>query len=66
MNNSIDFTGQWAGHFTYGPEYGDNIVGEKVHFGYLLTISLTDNLTEGLLTWKALVPTTKSLRLLDL
>ena len=32
MSNSIDFTGQWVGHFAYGPEYGDDIVGEKVQF----------------------------------
>jgi hypothetical protein len=32
MSNSIDFTGQWAGHFAYGPEYGDDIAGEKVQF----------------------------------
>lgn len=32
MRNLIDFTGQWAGHFAYGPEYGDDLVGEKVQF----------------------------------
>ena len=42
MNNSIDFTGQWAGHFTYGPEYGYNIVGEKVHFRLFI-----DNFIDG-------------------
>jgi hypothetical protein len=32
MINSIAFTGQWIGYFAYGPEYGDDLVGEKVQF----------------------------------
>lgn len=32
MQKSIDFTGQWVGHFAYGPDYGDELAGEKVHF----------------------------------
>jgi hypothetical protein len=32
MSNSIDFNGQWEGHFAYGPEYGEDLVGERVQF----------------------------------
>lgn len=32
MRNAIDLTGQWIGYFTYGQEYGDDLVGEKVMF----------------------------------
>ena len=32
MSNSIDFTGQWTGHFAYGPDYGEQLVGERVQF----------------------------------
>ncbi len=32
MTTNIDFTGQWIGHFSYGPDYGENLVGEKVEF----------------------------------
>ena len=27
-----DLVGQWLGHFEYGPEYGEERIGEKVHF----------------------------------
>jgi hypothetical protein len=32
MSISIDFRGQWIGYFTYGPEYGEDVAGEKVQF----------------------------------
>jgi hypothetical protein len=32
MKNSINLSGQWIGHFTYGPEYGGEMHGEKVQF----------------------------------
>jgi hypothetical protein len=32
MSRSIDFTGQWVGHFAYGQEYGEDIAGETVQF----------------------------------
>ena len=32
MTNSINLSGQWIGHFTYGPEYGEEMHGEKVQF----------------------------------
>ncbi len=32
MTKSINLSGQWVGHFTYGPEYGEEMQGEKVQF----------------------------------
>ncbi len=32
MISSKDFKGQWIGHFTYGPSYGEELNGEKVQF----------------------------------
>ncbi len=32
MSNSINFNGQWVGHFAYGKEYGKGIAGERVQF----------------------------------
>lgn len=36
MANSINISGQWIGHFEYGPEYGDDFFGEKVQFRFFL------------------------------
>ena len=42
MQSSIpNISGQWLGHFKYGPEYGD-LYGEKVEFSFVL-----ENLEEG-------------------
>lgn len=30
----MNLSGQWLEYFKYGPEYGDEIYGEKVHLGY--------------------------------
>jgi hypothetical protein len=46
MSNSIDFTGQWVGYFTYGQEYGEEVVGEKVQFR-LFVDSFKDELFSG-------------------
>ena len=32
MKKSINLSGQWLGQFTYGPEYGEEMHGEKVQF----------------------------------
>jgi hypothetical protein len=32
VHQTTNLTGQWLGHFTYGPEYGDELHGEKVEF----------------------------------
>ncbi len=32
MTNSINLNGQWIGYFTYGPEYGEEMNGEKIQF----------------------------------
>jgi hypothetical protein len=42
----ISLTGQWAGHFTYGPEYGEALHGEKVQFRIFIDES-DDGLFEG-------------------
>ncbi len=36
MTNSINLSGQWVGHFVYGPEYGEEMHGEKVLFRLFL------------------------------
>lgn len=36
MTNSITLTGQWIGYFVYGPEYGEEMYGEKVQFRFFL------------------------------
>lgn len=35
-SNKVSMSGQWAGHFVYGPEYGPEIHGEKVQFRLFL------------------------------
>lgn len=32
MSISINFPEQWLGYFSYGPEYGEDLAGEKVTF----------------------------------
>ncbi|NTS42463.1 hypothetical protein HRG84_16295 [Flavisolibacter sp. BT320] len=32
LNRSIELEGQWVGHFAYGPDYGEEMNGEKVQF----------------------------------
>lgn len=49
MSNSIDFTGQLVGHFAYGPEYGDDLVGEKVQFRLFV-----DNFKNGQFTGRSI------------
>ena len=41
MKATLNMSGQWLGHFEYGPEYGD-LYGEKVLFSLVL-----DDLGEG-------------------
>jgi hypothetical protein len=36
MEKSIRLTGQWLGSFVYGPEYGDEIYGERVQFRFYI------------------------------
>jgi len=36
MENSIKLSGQWVGSFVYGPEYGDEMYGEKVRFRFYI------------------------------
>ena len=35
-NNQIVMAGQWYGYYSYGPEYGDKLEGEKVIFSLLI------------------------------
>ena len=35
--NSRTLTGQWFGYFSYGPEYGEKLEGERVIFSLLIT-----------------------------
>ena len=39
MIKSINLSGQWIGHFTYGPEYGKEMHGEKVQFRFFISES---------------------------
>jgi len=32
MDKSIPLLGQWLGYFEYGPEYGEELAGERVEF----------------------------------
>lgn len=34
--NRISIAGQWYGYFSYGPEYGPELEGEKVIFSFLI------------------------------
>ena len=36
MTNSITPSGQWIGHFSYGPQFGNEMHGEKVQFRFFL------------------------------
>jgi hypothetical protein len=36
VKDSIQIAGQWGGYFIYGPEYGEEMYGEKVHFRLFL------------------------------
>jgi hypothetical protein len=42
MSKTIDFTGQWVGFFSYGPEYGEEFAREKVEFRIFI-----DDFNEG-------------------
>jgi predicted HicB family RNase H-like nuclease len=46
QTKSVALTGQWAGYFTYGPEYGEEMHGEKVEFRIFIDES-SDGLFEG-------------------
>ena len=48
MSTSINFTGQWVGHFAYGPEYGNDLMGEKVQFRLFV-----DNFKDGQFTGRS-------------
>jgi hypothetical protein len=34
--NSVSLAGQWFGYFSYGPEYGEQLEGERVIFSLLI------------------------------
>jgi hypothetical protein len=36
MKDKIKMSGQWLGHFMYGPDYGEKLHGEKVTFRLFL------------------------------
>ena len=36
MANAISLGGQWVGYFSYGPEYGKELYGQKVEFRLFL------------------------------
>lgn len=40
LNQSIKLEGQWVGHFVYGPEYGEEMNGEKVQFRVFIDKSM--------------------------
>jgi hypothetical protein len=46
MLTSISLSGQWVGYFTYGPDYGNQIHGEKVRFRLFLK-EIIDGQFEG-------------------
>jgi len=49
MATSISLGGQWVGYFSYGPEYGEELYGEKVAFRLFL-----DDLGNGEFTGKCI------------
>lgn len=36
LQNSTSIAGQWFGYFSYGPDYGPDLEGEKVTFSFLI------------------------------
>lgn len=36
LTNKISIAGQWFGFYSYGPEYGDYLDGQKVTFSFLI------------------------------